>query len=110
MRAGKGTRYSEEFKQAAVEKLLARGSRPQQEVAEELGVSRPSVARWMSEMSKIPGMNPNESAKGKRSQDYTAAEKLEAVMEYRKLKVDPQAQGEYLRRQGLYGTTVELWE
>lgn len=31
-------------------------------------------------------------------------------MEYRRLKEDPQAQGEYLRRQGLYGTTVELWE
>jgi transposase-like protein len=101
--------YSQEFKQAAVEKLLARGSRSIDEVREELGISKASVTRWISEFGKIPALM-NQEVKGKRSQEYGPEQKLEAVTEYRRLKGDLQAQGEFLRKQGLHGATVESWE
>jgi hypothetical protein len=58
-------------------------------------------------------MNPSRSktdSSGKRAQDYTASEKLEAVLEFKKRQDQQEAQGEYLRSHGLHAATVEAWE
>jgi transposase len=101
--------YSKEYKQAAVQKLLGRGNRSLDEVREQLGISKTSVTRWISEFGRMSG-TMDEKAQGKRSQDYTAEQKCDAVMEFRRLKADPQAQGEFLRKQGLHSAPVETWE
>jgi len=102
--------FTLEFKQAAVRKLLTRGERPVEEICQELQISKASASRWVQEFGNLPAMNESEIKKGKRTQNYTPEEKLAAVHEYRRLQSDPQAQGEYLRREGLYGASIELWE
>ena len=46
--------------------------------------------------------------KGKRPQDWTAEEKLEAVLEMEKL--DEQEKGKYLREKGLHTVHVQRWK
>jgi transposase-like protein len=106
------TTYTEEFKKAAVEKVLGRGKRSVDEIVADLGsVCKTTLVRWVKEFGTIPPMKLDETnGKGKRSQDYSAEEKLSAVAEFRRLAADPSAQGEYLRKQGLYTPTIEAWE
>jgi transposase len=105
------TTYSEEFKKVAVEKMLNRGKRSIDEIAADLGgIHKATLVRWVKEFGTIPSMKLDESSsKGKRSQDYSAEEKLSALSEFRRLAADPSAQGEYLRKQGLYTPTLEAW-
>lgn len=102
-----GTTYSEEFKQAALKKILERGSRSLDAVTEELGISSSAAYSWMKQSGMMPGMV---AKKEKKSGDWSAPEKFRAVMEFERLREDPLSQGEYLRTQGLYGKTVEGWE
>jgi len=102
--------FNHEFKQAAVQRLLARGDRTRDEICTEIGISHASASRWISQFGSLPSMNKFEVKRVKQIQAWTAEEKLAAVLEYRRLKDDPTAQGEYLRREGLYGVSVELWE
>lgn len=46
--------------------------------------------------------------KKRRPQDWTAEEKLEAVLEYEKL--DEQKRGVYLREKGLHSVHIERWK
>jgi transposase len=106
--------FSKEFKEAAIKKILGRGEQTIVSVCREVGIS-PSVASvWLRDSGKIAEMSESSSNKtnspGKRAQDYTAEEKLRAVLEFRKRQEEPEAQGEYLRRSGLYTATIETWE
>jgi len=102
-----GTTYSEEFKQSALKKILERGSRSLDAVTEELGISNSAAYSWMKQSGMMPGMV---TKKEKKSGDRSAQDKFRAVMEFERLRENPQSQGEYLRTQGLYAKTVEGWE
>ncbi len=98
---------SEEFRQAAVQKFQTRGSRHVEEIARELGVSTWSLYNWARTYGTAtsPGMKrPSE----RRPQDWSAAEKLKAVIEYESLAADQR--GEFLRRQGLHAEHVAGWK
>ena len=96
--------YSVEFKKAAVQKFLSRGSRSAKDVCDELGVGNSCIYFWCKKYGKSMSMKPIE----KRPQDRTAAEKLKAVIDYEKL--DPEKQGEFLRREGLHSDHIEDWK
>lgn len=97
---------SEEFRQAAVQKLHSRGSRHVEDIARELGVSPWSLCQWAKRYSAAtsPGVKKFE----RRPQDWSAAEKLQAVIEYEGLPADKR--GEFLRRQGLHSEHLASWK
>lgn len=95
---------SEEFKKSAVQKFHSRGARSVETVASELGVSPWSLYQWAKRYATSPGMKKSD----RRPQDWSAAEKLKAVLEYEGLSEDKR--GEYLRRRGLHSEHVEAWK
>lgn len=99
-----GQQRSEPFKQAAVQKYHNRGTRNVDAIAEELGVSSWSLYQWSKRYGTRPGMKKSD----RRPQDWTAIEKLKAVVEFEALAQEKQ--GEYLRREGLHSEHIEAWK
>jgi len=98
--------YTEDFKQAALLKLMNRGTRTFAEVAEELGIT-PSIAYgWIKKSGKVSGGMPQDE---KSSRAWTAQEKFQAVLEFENMKDQPGKQGEFLRRAGLHAALLEIW-
>lgn len=97
-------RFSEEFKRSAVQKYLSRGSRNVGDVCRELGVTDASIYLWTKRYGSSPGMDNTQ----RRPQDWSAAEKLKAVIEFENLP--PEQQGEFLRRAGLHSDQIEAWK
>jgi transposase-like protein len=95
---------SEEFKKSAVQKFHNRGSRQVGAVARELGVTPASLYQWSKRYAISSGMKKSERP----PQDWTAAEKLKAVLEFESLALDKR--GEYLRREGLHSDHIEAWK
>ena len=96
--------YSEEFKRTAVQKYLSRGSRSVKDVCRELGIADVTVYVWARERGRSSTMNNV----AKRPQDWNAAEKMKAVIEFEKLP--PEQQGEFLRREGLHSDHIAKWK
>ena len=94
--------YSLEFKKAAVEKFLIRGSRPVAAIVEELGVPYATLYQWKNAFAKVDGMT-----KSSRPQDRSSAEKLKVINEYEATTAE--ARGELLRRLGVHREHVEAW-
>lgn len=95
---------SEEFKESAVQKLHSRGSRTAQAVAQELGVGESQLYAWAKKFANNSSMKKVD----RRPQDWSAAEKLKAVLEFEKLA--PENQGEFLRREGLHSDHIVGWK
>jgi len=97
-------RFSDEFKRAAVQKFLSRGSRSVTDICSGLGIAECSIYQWCNKYGKSPGMQDNQ----RRPQDRSAAEKLKAVIEFEGLT--PDKQGEFLRREGLHSDHIAAWK
>ena len=104
--------YPEVFK----EKMVLRMSGPERisatALSEEVGVSQSSLSRWLREASGngSGAKKMSEETKKKvsrRPEEWTAAEKLEAVLEASSLS--DEELGAYLRRTGLHSTHLEQW-
>lgn len=95
-------KYSPEFKKSAVEKLLNRGSLSVSAIAEELGISAPSLYQWRVDIAKVAGMS-----KASRPQDRSPEEKLKFLTEY--FEAPLEKRGELLRKLGLHKEHVEAW-
>lgn len=99
-----GQQRSDQFKHAAVQKYHNRGTRNVGAIAEELGVSSWSLYQWAKRYGTSPGMKKSD----RRPQDWTAAEKLKAVVEFEGLAAEKR--GEFLRREGLHTDHIEAWK
>lgn len=97
-------RHTEEFKSSAVQKFFSRGSRNVKDISRELGVADVTLYAWAKERGRRPGMDNAQ----RRPQDWSAAEKLKAVIEFEKLP--PEQQGEFLRREGLHSDHIAEWK
>ena len=94
--------YTPEFKKAAVEKFLIRGSRPVAAIVEELGVPYATLYQWKGDFAKVDGMK-----KHSRPHDRPPSEKLKIVNEYEAAPADQK--GELLRRLGVHREHVTAW-
>ena len=94
--------YPEKFKAKMVQKLTTPGASSAAALSEEVGVPQPTLSRWVREAGKVSGMK-----KSKRPQDWSAEEKLEAVIEAASLSDEDL--GLYLRRRGLHSTHLKQW-
>ena len=96
--------FSKEFKTRAVQKFFSRESRTVKEICQKIGVANSSIYTWVEQYGIISSMKKTD----KRPQDWTASEKLKAVIDFEKLSEDQQ--GEFLRREGLHSENIETWK
>lgn len=75
-------RHSDEFKRLAVAKLLSRGSRPVNDIGEELGLHPGLIYEWVA---KYKNEDPFMERKPGAPQDLPAQEKLRLVFEFEAL-------------------------
>ena len=102
--------YPEKFKARMVQKLTAPGAPSATALSEEVGVAQPTLSKWVREAGRVGGMTKSKSKKAgmrKRPQDWTAEEKLDAVIEAASLSDEDL--GLFLRRRGLHRTHLKQW-
>jgi transposase-like protein len=102
--------YPEKFKARMVQKLTTPGAPSATALSDEVGVPQPTLSKWVREASRVGGMaKPKRTKVGgrKRPQDWTAEEKLDAVIEAASLREEDL--GIFLRRGGLHQTHLRQW-
>jgi len=97
-------KYTATFKEAMVKKLTIPGASNVTALAREVGIHQTTLSRWVREYA----MGVGEGMKGKRPQEWSAAEKLEVVIEAGKL--DEENLGRYLREKGLHTVHLQQWK
>lgn len=95
-------KFSEDFKDSVVEKIMSRGSQTITEVCRELGVSKSAVRCWISERDRVPGMK---NSKG--SGQWTAEAKLDAII--KSCSLSEAEMGVFLRQEGLHSHQISEW-
>jgi transposase-like protein len=106
----KQTRQTQEFKEQALRKLRERGTRTQQNIADELNISLASLKGWLQASVKAPRGLPHVAiplSGDLPSQAWGPAERLQALNESHALS------GEQLhawcRQKGLYAHQLQAW-
>lgn len=111
-------RYSESFKSKMVQKMSGPDGWSAAALARDVGVHQTTLSRWLVEASRVAPVSKRKKHRGartsggkgrseRRPDDWTAAEKLEAVMEAAELSDDEL--GEYMRRKGLHEAQLGQW-
>jgi transposase len=99
------TRYSTEFKEAAVKKMMPPNAIPVQEIRRETGVSDVTLYKWRNEYRDkgiaVPGNNI-------KPDNWKGQDKLAVVIETAPL--NESELGEYCRKKGLYPEQVQRWK
>lgn len=104
-------KYSAAFKAKMVQKML--GGRSAHSLAGEVGVAQPTLSKWLRDAGSLRavkrrGQNDEAKTEGRRPDDWSAEEKLEAVLESKRLAGSEL--GEFLRRRGLHEEQLRQWE
>jgi len=99
--------YSETIKEAMVMKLTSASAPSATSLAREVGIHQSTLSRWVREYGNVSKMGG--VMKVRRPQDWTAEEKLNAVLEYEKLEEEGE-RGKYLREKGLHSVHIERWK
>lgn len=92
--------YSESFKTRMVQKMWPPNGRTAGALAEETGLSQPTLSRWLREARKVGVMNTP-------AKKWTLVEKLRVLIEASRL--DESTLGEFLRREGLHEAQLKPW-
>jgi len=105
--------YSEAFQTLMVQKMTSPERPDVAALAEETGVSRSTLYRWAEEAGTLILRKPQTAELGrgpyrmKRPQDWSAEEKLVAVLEAAALS--DEELGAFLRGKGLHETHLQQW-
>ncbi len=106
--------YSAGFKARMVRRMVGPQPVSATALSREAGIPQPTLSKWLREAGTVRPMKDGESSraapspvKAKRPQDWTAAEKLEAVVEASRL--GEAELGEFLRARGLHREQIEQW-
>jgi transposase len=98
--------YSDTLKEAMVLKLISPGAPSATSLAQEVGIHQSTLSRWVREYVKVG--KEGGVMKARRPQDWTAEEKLNAVLKYEKL--EEEQRGKYLREKGLHSAHIGRWK
>ena len=99
---GTSKKFSQEFRQAIVKKLLSRGANTVEQFCEENGLAISSVTRWQSECANVARMNHKKN-KSKLSPENI----LKVISETYSLNEEDL--GLYLRKNGLHTSQITEW-
>ncbi len=98
------SRYSPEFKESVVRKMMPPENMPIMRLAEEIGVSHVTLARWRNEArgegKAVPG-------NGERPERWSAEDKFLIVLETHAL--NGAELGEYCRSKGIFPAEIDQW-
>jgi len=98
--------YSDTVKEAMVAKLTTTNAPSATAFAKEVNIPQSTLSRWVREYGIMGGGGG--AMKQRRPQDWTAEEKLNAILEYEKL--NDEERGKYLREKGLHSIHIERWK
>jgi len=96
-------KFTQGFKEQAVQKALTRGTNNLETISQELSVGYSTLQKWIREYKTV---NP-EHTKNKRSQDWTREHQLQAIIETASLEAVQLR--EYCRAKGLYPHQLDEW-
>lgn len=94
-----------QVKEAVLKKVLI-GNRPHHEIALEFGIGRSTIGKWLREYKQTGNINLN--SKEKRPKDWTAAERLSALIETGTMTEDERAS--WCRKKGIFTHHLEQWK
>ena len=106
-----GIRQSTTFKLKAVERALNRTtSETLEDIAQQFNIGYSTLTRWMSaaRQNKIVSDSGEIPAREKRPRDWTAQEKLQALVDTEALS--DQETGQYCRGKGIFQHQIEQWK
>lgn len=98
--------YAVGFKEAMVQKMIGPPAKSAGALAEEVGVAQTTLSRWLKEYGRVAAAGGDMSSK-KRPGNWSAEQKLAAILEYEKL--EEESRGRYLRERGLYSVDIQRW-
>ena len=98
--------YNESFKASMVQKMSGPDAKSATALAEEVDVPQSTLSRWLKDYGRFGSTGDSMSTK-KRPQNWSAEEKMEAVIAYDGM--DETEQGLYLRSHGLYSVDIQRW-
>jgi transposase len=93
-------KYSKDFKQSTIQKILMPGGPTIMEMAVKTGAHPTSIRDWMKIYGKSPAM--------KKITDWTPEEKLIAIA--KTLSMSENELGEFLRANGLHTSDIDQWK
>ena len=96
-------KYSEAFKSKMVRKMASPDGPSANALAQDVGVHQSTLSRWLRQAGRVEEMKK----RGQPSRSWSAAQKLEAVLEAASLSEEDL--GPFLRRKGLYRKDLEQW-
>lgn len=101
--------YSEVFKTKMVQKMVGPNARTACALAEEAGMSQPTLSRWLREAGNVGDMSKKtkKPKTTKKSMKWTELEKLRAVVEASSLS--DEELGAFLRREGIHAARLDEW-
>ena len=104
--------YSEKFKSRLVAKMVGPQAMSASALSGEVGISQPTLSRWLREAHTVPAMpkrtsRSKEGTHAQRPQDWSPEEKLRVVVEASGLT---EAElGAFLRKEGLHQAQLNEW-
>jgi transposase len=99
---GTSKKFSQEFKQAIVKKLLSRGKQTVEQFCEENGLAISTVTRWQSECASVSGMNY------KKNKSKVSSENILKIIS-ETYSLNEEDLGLYLRKNGLHSSQITEW-
>ncbi len=101
-----GSNYKNSFKETMVQKMTGPDAKSATALADEVDVPQSTLSRWLRDCGRF-GSTGGDMTTKKRPQNWTADQKMEAVIAYKGM--NEQEQGQYLRGQGLYSVDLDRW-
>ncbi|SMG43871.1 transposase [Dethiosulfovibrio salsuginis] len=97
-------RYSQEFKESAIRKILPPENRSISELSEETGVTKTTLRKWKKEAQVVGAAAPCNEAQISR---WNGEDRLQIVLETYGLNESERS--EYCRSKGLYPEDIKAW-
>jgi transposase len=97
--------YPIQLKQAVIKKAL-QGNTPQREIASEFGVGLSTIGKWLREYQHTGNINLN--SKEKRPKDWTAKERMAALIETGSMSAE--ACTAWCRKRGIFTHNIDQWK
>ncbi len=97
--------YSIQLREAVLKKVLY-GNKPQHEIANEFGVGKSTIGKWLREYKQNGNINLN--LKEKRPKDWTAEERMSALMKTGTISVEDRTA--WCRKKGIFIHNLDQWK
>lgn len=100
--------YSPAFRQSMVRKMVGPEGLSAGALSRQVGVHQSTLSRWLREAGRVADMSEKAAVRrNRRPQEWSAEEKLAAVLEAAHL--EGEALGGWLRERGLHRATLDRW-